>query len=423
MAAAQPSLPGPDDIHRQVLPNGITILTRPNFNSAAVTVSGYLPAGALAESEEKLGLADFTASALMRGTSRRSFDAIFNDLESAGASFGYDSATHTTSFGGRALVEDLGLLLGLLSETLCMPAFPDEELEKLRAQLLTGLALRAQDTSDMADLIFDQLIFDGHPYAHPGDGWPETVQSITRQDMVDFHRRFFGPRGMVIAIVGGIEPAKAVGAVEQYLGEWRVEGQKEMPLLPALRPLTGRIERRHRIAGKAQSDLVIGTYGPRRTDSWYAAASLGNSVLGQFGMMGRIGEVVRERAGLAYYAYSSLRAGLGPGTWTASAGVNPMNVDRAIELIISELERFMSEGVTAEELADCQANFSGRLPLGLESNGGVTSALLKMERFGLGLDYYRTYADRINRVTREDVLETARKYIAPEILAISVAGP
>ena len=149
------SLPGANDIHRELLPNGITILSRANFNSASISMSGFFQAGSLAESDAKLGLADFTTSALMRGTRSFSFDEIFNQLESAGASFGYDSGSHTTAFGGRSLVEDLPLLLNLLSETLRNPIFPEAEVEKLRTHLLTGLAIRAQDTWDMADLVFD----------------------------------------------------------------------------------------------------------------------------------------------------------------------------------------------------------------------------------------------------------------------------
>lgn len=153
------------------------------------------------------------------------------------------------------------------------------------------------------------------------------------------------------------------------------------------------------------------------------AASIGNNILGQFGMMGRIGDVVREKAGLAYYAYSSLSAGLGPGSWEVSAGVNPQNVKKASELIQDELQRFVQEGVTAEELADTRANFIGRLPLSLESNGGVANALLNIERHQLGLDYYQRYKDLVSKVTAEDVLSAARKFIDPERLAIAVAGP
>jgi len=139
--------------------------------------------------------------------------------------------------------------------------------------------------------------------------------------------------------------------------------------------------------------------------------------------MGRIGEVVREQAGLAYYAYSSLSGGLGPGPWSVTAGIDPANVYEATDLIRAEIERFVSETVSAEELSDSQANFIGRLPLALESNGGVAGALLNLERYDLGLDYYRKYADQINAVTVEDILAAAQHYLDPHKLAIAVAGP
>jgi len=150
---------------------------------------------------------------------------------------------------------------------------------------------------------------------------------------------------------------------------------------------------------------------------------VGNNILGQFGMMGRIGDVVREKSGLAYYAYSSLSAGLGPGSWEVNAGVNPQSVKKAWDLIVDELKRFVQEGVTADELADTKANFVGRLPISLESNGGVASALLNIERHDLGLDYYQRYEGLVNEVDREAVLNTARKFIDPDKLAIAVAGP
>jgi zinc protease len=140
-------------------------------------------------------------------------------------------------------------------------------------------------------------------------------------------------------------------------------------------------------------------------------------------MMGRIGEAVRERAGLAYYASSSLSGGDGPGPWSVSAGVNPANIEKAVDLIRQEIARFVHEPIPAEELADSQANFTGRLPLSLESNGGVAAALLNLERFQLGLDYYRQYSDMIWAVTPGDVLQAARSYLDPERLGIAVAGP
>jgi zinc protease len=214
-----------------------------------------------------------------------------------------------------------------------------------------------------------------------------------------------------------------VRQVKRALGGWQVKGQKEAPALPSLKMLKKTVSKSHRIPGKSQSDLVVGTNGPRRNDAEFMSTLVGNNILGQFGMMGRIGDVVREKSGLAYYAGSSLNTGLGPGSWEVSAGVNPQNIKKATDLIISELKRFVDDGVTTDELADTQANFIGRLPLSLESNGGVANALLNIERYELGLDYYRRYGDLVRDVTRESVLAAARKYIDTNKLAIAVAGP
>jgi zinc protease len=423
MSNEKVSLPGSDDVAREVLSNGITILTRSNFNSPSVVATGYFGAGALMDPDDKLGLAEYTSYALMRGTTTRTFDKIYNELESVGASLGFSSGVHTSGFNGRSLAEDLPLLLDLLSESLIAPSFPKPEMEKLRAQLLTGLSIRAQDTSDMASMVFDAILFKGHPYSRPEDGYPETIQRIKRSDLVKFHHDYYGPRGMVIAIVGAVTAQEAVRQVKRALGSWQVKGQKEAPALPELKLLKKTVSKHHRIPGKSQSDVVIGTNGPRRRDPEYMPASLGNNILGQFGMMGRIGEVVREKSGLAYYAYSSLSAGTGPGSWEVSAGVNPQNVKKVLELIQDEMKRFVQEGVSEAELADSKANFIGRLPLSLESNGGVANALLNIERHQLGLDYYRRYPAFVNEITREDVSDTARKFIDVDRLAIAVAGP
>ena len=417
------SLPGPNDIYREVLPNGITVLARSNFNSPSVVVTGFFEAGALFDPDEKLGLAEYTILSLMRGTKRRTFDEIYNALESVGAGLGFNTGVHKSGFHGRSLAEDLPLLLNLLCEALTLPVFPKAEVEKLRAQLLTGLAIRAEDTADMASMIFDNILFKGHPYSRPEDGFPETIKRIKREDLVKFHREHFGPRGLVMAIVGGVKPEEAVRQVKRALGGWQVKNQEETPGLPPLKLLKKTVSKHHRIPGKSQSDLIIGTNGPMRRDPEFMPASIGNTILGQFGMMGRIGDVVREKSGLAYYAYSSLSAGLGPGSWEVSAGVNPQNVKKASDLIQDELKRFVQEGVTSDELADTKANFIGRLPLSLESNGGVANALLNIERHQLGLDYYHRYTDLINEVSAEDVLTTARKFIDPNRLVIAAAGP
>lgn len=417
------SVPGADDITRVELKNGIVVLARENPNSQAVTLRGYLPAGSLFDSDEKLGLADFVASALMRGTAKREFQAIYDSLESVGASFGFSGGTHTAGFGGRSLAEDLPLLLDLLNEGLRHPIFPKSQVQKLRAQLLTGLAMRAQDTRDMASLFFDELVYRDHPYARAEEGHPQTVGAITADDLVDFHKKIYGPRGMVVAVVGGIEAEKAVAEVRATLEDWQNPNQPAEIQLPEWKPLDARVTKRHPIPGKSQSDLIIGTAGPARSEPDYMAANLGNNILGHFGLMGRVGDVVREQAGLAYYAYSSLGGGTGPGPWAVAAGVNPANEEKAADLIFKELARFTDELVSEEELSDSQSNFIGSMPLSLETNGGVAEALLNVERHELGLDYYRHFPDEIKAITREQIRGVASRYLTNDKMAVSIAGP
>jgi zinc protease len=416
------TLPGPDDTTRVVLENGIIVLSRPNFNSPSVVVHGYLANGSLFDPRNQLGLAQFTALGLMRGTSRHDFQQIYDGLESAGATLGFGAGMHTTSFSGRALAEDLPLLLGTLAEAVREPVFPPEQIERLRAQLLTGLAIRSQDTGEMASLTFDELVYAGHPYAYPEDGFTETIQAIGLGDLAAYHHTHYGPRGMVVVVVGAVDPREAVAAVQRALGDWSNPIQPDLPALPDLQPVRELVTRQVIIPGKSQADVVIGGQGPSRRSPDYMPATLGNSVLGQFGMYGRIGDVVREQSGLAYYSYSNLNAGQGPGSWEVQAGINPVNLEKAIGLIRGEIRRFVKEPVSDEELADSQANFVGRMPLSLESNSGVASALLNIERYDLGMDYYRRYPDLVRAVTTGQVLETARRYLDPDRLVIVSAG-
>lgn len=417
------SIPGPEDISRAVLPNGIIVLCRSNFNSASVVVSGYINAGSEFDPLDKLGLAHFTSRCLMRGTSTSSFQELYDRLESAGASFGHGASVHTTSFSGRSLAEDLPLLFSTMAESLLEPVFPQDQFKRLKSQLVTSLAIRAESTQDMAAIEFDALLFPGHPYGRPEDGFTETIEAISRQDLVDFHHAYYNPAGMTIAVVGAVQPQDVLALVEKHFGGWVKPSPAEKPQHAEIRPVSEGMVKRVKLAGKSQSDLVMGCLGPARNAPEYLAASLGNSILGQFGLMGRIGDSVREKAGLAYYASTSLNAWREGGSWEVSAGVNPVNVDRAVKLITGELKRFTSELVTQEELEDNQNNYIGRMPLSLESNGGVANSILNLERFELGLDYPQRYPALIRAITREQILEAAMLHIDPQNLVIVSAGP
>jgi zinc protease len=161
----------------------------------------------------------------------------------------------------------------------------------------------------------------------------------------------------------------------------------------------------------------------RRLDPDFDAARLANTVLGVFGIAGRLGMNVREKQGMAYYVYSQLAANKLPGPWALAAGVNPINVERAIQSMLDEINRLRDERVPADELEDSKRYLTGSLPIQLETNDGVAGILVDLEWYGLGLDYVQRYTDLVNGLTAEQVQTVAQKYLDPTAYILSVAGP
>jgi zinc protease len=417
------SIPGPQDITRRELSNGITVLVRENHNSPSVVISGYLPVGAYDERSEQAGLSAFTASALMRGTAHRTFEQIYEEMESVGANVGVGGGTHTTGFGTKSLVEDLPLALDILADVLRHPTFPHDGVEKLRGEILTNLEERAHDTRRMASLAFYELAYpQEHPYSKSLLGYTETVSRLGRDDLAEFYAGGYGPQGMVVVLVGAVKTADALAQVEATFGDWEGRTYTRDPL-PKVPHITEVRERTTSIPGKTQSDIVLGYPGPPRVAPDFLDALVCNTILGVFGLMGRLGENVRDEQGLAYYSFSRVAGGPGPGPWHVIAGVNPVNVEPAITGIRVEIRRICEELVGRDELEDNKAFITGSLPLRLETNEGVARAILDMERYSLGLDYLQRYAGLIGTVTAEQVQAVAQRWLDPDAYALSIAGP
>lgn len=418
------SLPSSETIRRTVLDNGIVVLVYENDAAQSVVFSGSFLAGSLYEPPTKSGLAAMTAASLMRGTHTRDFDAIHDRLESLGANLSVSGGVHRASFYGKSLAEDLPTLVEMLADALRRPSFPVDQIERMRGEVMTGLRIRQQDTRYQAGRMFRENLYPlEHPYHHSPGGTLDTIPEISIDDMEAFHRQHYGAQGMIIVVVGAVDTESVLDTLRTHLGDWHNPNQPPLPVLPELSPLPEIRRVSISLPGKTQSDLVMGVVGPSRFSPDYRAASLANSVLGQFGMMGRIGHEVREKLGLAYHASSRIDSGPGPAPWSVSAGINPANVDLAVERIVAEIRRLTSEPVSAEELADNQAYFTGHLPLQLENNDGIAGMLVTMEMYNLGLDYLLGYRDEIYRLTRDDLLHAARHYWNPDAFVLSVAQP
>jgi zinc protease len=415
------AMPGPDDTTRVVLDNGLTLLIRESHAAPVVALEGQVAAGSVHEPADKAGLAGFVAAMLTRGSAAYDFDAFNETIEGMGAQLGMGASDHATAISGTCLSEDLSTLLRILADAVQRPTFPAAHLPRVRSQKLVQIQERDEDTEGVAMLRFNTAIFGDHPYGRSGLGYTHTVPTITSDDLVAFHATRYTPQGAVLAIVGDVNTDAIVAEIARLWGDWQGPSpDRDIPPLPtSALPCTQRID----LPGKTQADLVMGGLAVARRHPDFYAIRVANTILGRFGMMGRLGDVVREQMGLAYYASSTQEAGSHTGLWYASAGVNPAHVDQAAAATRAEFDRLCDEPVADEELADTQAYLTGVLPLTLETNDGVASALLNMEWHSLGLDYLQRYNDLVYAITAADVQAVAQRYLRADKHALIIAGP
>jgi zinc protease len=406
------------------LSNGIALIVKENHHAQSVVIRGHLHGGSNLDRPDRAGLASFTSSVMRRGTAKRTFAEINETIESVGASVYVNSGRHLTGFGGKSLAEDFSLLVEIMSDILLAPTFPTEEVEKVRGQIITGLKEAEDSPRSMAGRYFRELLYGlDHPYGRPANGTLESIPGLSREDLLNFYQQTLHPHDGAIVVVGDVNSQAVYDTLETALGQWQPGHPPPDATLPEPAPLAESARYVHTMPNKSQADLVLGAIGPRRQDDDFYAAEVGDTILGQLGLGGRIGLNVRDKEGMAYYARTSLSGNLGPSPWTVYAGVNPANIDKAIDLMLAEVRRFRTEPVSGQELADAKAYLTGTLPLQLESNEGVASLLLEAHLYQLGDDFIARYPDLINAVTPEQIQTTAQKYLSDEAYALAIAGP
>ncbi len=411
----------PEVVTRVVLPSGLAVLVREVPGSGSVAVHGHVRAGAMFDGDRP-GLARFTAAMLIRGTRSWSSQGLAELLDGLGAGVSVRADLETVVVGLRALAEDLPTVLSVLGEVLVAPTFPADEVEKVRGELLTAVQVSLQDTRHVAERLLRELLYpDGHPQRRVPDGDEEAVAAVTRDDLAAFHRRHYRPDGAVLAVVGDCRAGEVVDLVQRALEAWPAAGPWRPPATaPVSTSGVRRAERR--MAGKVQSDIAVGVPGVARTDPAYYETMVANLILGQLGLMGRLGERVREQQGMAYYAFSELRAGLLAGPWLVRAGVNPANERAALEAILAEIRTFQRDGPRDDELADARQFLIGSLAVRLETLAGIAQLLADMELFGLGLDYLLRYPQIIRSVGADAVVRAARAF-STDACGVAIAGP
>jgi zinc protease len=407
------------------LSNGITLFVLENHANPTVSVSGYLKAGAYFNPPDKDGLSSITASMLNKGTLKRSKLEIAESLESAGARVSVASNTFTVSVGGQSLSRDLPLIISTLAEELRQPAFPDEELEKLKQRVIASIKEDQDETRVRAYERLTQVIFpeDSPFYRVPAETLIAQINNITPEDTRNFYQDRYGAASMIMAVVGDVEPDKVRELIEQLFGDWQGAPVSEIDL--AETPLQTEAKREFvPMNDKINCDVVIGHASRlRRANPDYLAAVIANRALGQSTLSSRLGLKVRDEMGLTYGINSSFsESGLGDGPFTIGVTVAQQNIDLAIETTLEIVNDYIATGIRDDELKDEQSSVIGSFKVGLATNAGMAGRLADAELYNLGINYLDEFPSLISGLTKTYIDEAIRKYFHPEIATTVIAG-
>lgn len=407
---------------QHTLSNGAVITAVASHVTPAITIHAAFQAGSVFDPQNHQGLAHFVSRTIDRGTSTRSADDIAIDLDNRGVSLNVSINRHIVSLVCTCLTEDFDAVLAVLGDIAMHASFPADQVALRRSEVITAIRQDEDSPAVVSGEGLLRLLYPGHPYAWRPRGSVEGLEQIPDAALRAFHADRFAPDGLSLVLVGDIDPTRAITAADRVFGAWR--GAAPAPAL--LPPVTTPIGRQRLVIpmmNKAQADIAYGFTTIVRSSPAYYAYWLMNNILGQYAMGGRLGDSIRERQGMAYYAFSSLDANVVPGPLSIRAGVNPANVDRAIASIDDELQRMAADGPTDRELEESKRYLIGSMPRTLETNTGIANFMQTVTFFNLGLDYHARMPGLLQQVTRDEVHEAARQTLVPARAAIVIAGP
>jgi len=411
---------------RVALPNGAVLLARRTRTTPAVTINIAMRAGSICDPLDAPGSMYLLSKTIDRGTlgaTPRSADDIAEALDSRGISLGITVTRHLFSFICTCLADDFADVMALIGGIVRTPSIPEDELETRKGEVLTQLRQDEDNPGVRATETLMELLYPPpHPYGRRSKGTADVVEHATRDRLAALHAARFAPSGMSVVIVGDVEPLRAEAVTADVFGDWTAPAPAAAGV-PPVAPATTRRRVVIPMMNKAQADVAYGFTTVARRDPEYYACWLMNHVFGQYSMSGRLGDSIRERQGMAYYAYSTLDANVMPGPLTIRAGVSGANIDRAVASIDEEIRKLTSEGVTQKELDDSRRFLIYAMPRALETNAGIANYLQTAEFFQLGLDYDERVPDLLRSVTLDQANAVAKKYLGVDRATVVIAGP
>ncbi len=401
---------------KQVLDNGLTLLTERMEHVPSVTVGVWLKRGSRHESEKQSGLAHFIEHMVFKGTERRSQARIAQEMDEIGGQTDAFTSQEYAGFHAKVLGEDLPRAVDLLSDIVLAPKFDADELERERMVICEEIKSIEDAPEELVHDMFCESFWPNHALGRPILGTPRTVGSFRRDDLVTFFRTTYAPSNMIVAAAGRLDHDVVTQLVASHFAQLQTPPDGVIQTPPAVASSVQIQEK-----DLEQAHLILGTVAPESASPDRFAAYVLNAVLGG-NLSSRLFQVIREEHGLAYSVYSGLSSFEDCGQLTVYAGTDPKNVGDVLDLTLRELSRIKTEPIPDDELDRAKAHLRGSTLMGLESTGARMSRMARQEMtFGKHIPVEEALVS-FEAVTSDDILRLAAEIFAERPLAMTLLG-
>jgi len=403
----------------RTLPNGLRVVVVSQHEQPAVSLRMLVKSGSAQDPDGKPGVAAMVGALLDQGTARQSSEQISDAIDYVGGALGSGAGTDLSYVNVLVLKDKFDFALDLMSEVVRTPSFPQDELDRVRQQALSAMGVNMQDPEFVADAVIDRLVYGFHPYGLPGNGTPDSLGAITRDDLVQFHTAWFSPNNALLAVVGDVNVEEAFAGVTRIFGDWKSSPTPVQPVAEVPQP-TRRVVLVDR-PNAIQTEIRAGHIAIARRHPDYMALNLATKILGGEGA-NRLQNVLRSEKGLTYGASADMDAYKLTGSIIAETDTQTSTTGEALRLTIDEFSRLVREPVGERELSGAQAYLAGSFPLSIETADDIALQVLNLLFFDLDVKELETYRDRINAVTSDDIQRVARQFVKPGRLSIVLVG-
>jgi zinc protease len=403
----------------QKLANGLQVVAVLHHEQPVVSMRLLIRAGSSSDPRSKLGLAHLAANLLDQGTTSKSAEEMADTIDFIGGAMGAGAGTDLSYLNMIVMKDSFDVGMRMLSDMARAPAFAPQEIERQKQQMLSGMRVSLDDPGYVANAVFDRLVYGFHPYGLPQSGTPETIAAITRDDLVEFQRKYFAPNNAILAVVGDVTAEEAFAEAKKVFGDWEAHDVPDDAMADVPEPT-----RRVIIVNKAdavQTEVRVGHLGVPRKNPDYMALNLAVRILGGEGS-NRLHQVLRTERGLTYGAQASLDTLKRSGDIEAETNTRSEATGEVLRLMSDEFWRMQRERVGEHELADAKAYLTGSFPLTIETPDAIAMQILNVLFYDLPIEQLQNFRDRVNAVTADDIQRVARAYLKPDRLSVVLVG-